>query len=801
MSDDIERIRREVSLSEVAGRFGVELERDGREHIACCPFHVEDTPSFTIFTGNDHVERFHCFGCGASGDAIDFVEKIKGVGKREAILILGGGKAGPNVAPRRVEARDVYAGIEPIEPSGEIFAGRKVTIYNPKRADDPDRRWGAFAPSAVYQYRHADGSLLGYVLRRDLPDGGKETPMVMRVRLPDGTECWSRFPFPKPRPLYGLDQLRDGQVFLVEGEKCRDELAALKTWNVAAWAGGTYGVTHTDWTPLAERSVVIWHDCDAPGLNTANTIAAALVGLGCKVKLVGVEKHGDGAGAYAFADWQDGALPPKGWDCADAIKADWTVKELDAFMRATVRAWTPPAPIAANPERQTDDNVRPLPAAPVRELRSTEQEKPATVTKLHTRETYSSDDGWRSLLVCNDKGSVKPSVSKNWALFIENMPETAGLFAYDAFKQRISLMRCPPWEGGNDDGWHPRSLTDRDYSEVVMWLESYHLTPKASTIQPVILAIAERNRFDRLREYLDGLEWDGKARVANWLAVYLGTADTPYMTTIGKNWLVSSVARGLEPGCKVDTMPILEGLQGLRKSAVVKALYGSGFTSDSISEIGSKDAIMEMQGVWGLEVAEMHRMTNAEVNKVKQFLTTQEDNYRPPYGRNVISAPRRTVLIGTINPDGNPYLRDPTGARRFWPIECGRIDIEAIKRDRNQLWAEAVAMFRNGVLWWVQPDEMQIVEAEQEKRTDVDTWVDIIAPFLKTRLEVSQLELFKELSIPPKDQDKRQADRIGRIMKKLGWTARRNVAAGEVRTMFLHPTHGEIASDDEAPEW
>ena len=116
MASDIDRIRNEVSLPDLAAGYGVRLEKDGGEHLGCCPFHSEDTASFTIFTGKDKVQRFHCFGCGEMGDALDFVQGIKGVNLKEAIAILGGKTAGPNIAPRKVDVRDVYEGIEPLQP-------------------------------------------------------------------------------------------------------------------------------------------------------------------------------------------------------------------------------------------------------------------------------------------------------------------------------------------------------------------------------------------------------------------------------------------------------------------------------------------------------------------------------------------------------------------------------------------------------------------------------------------------------------------------------------------------------------
>lgn len=286
MTLGIEDVRAHISLSGIASGYGVQLKRDGNEFVALCPFHTEDTPSFTIYTGKDGIQRFHCFGCGERGDIIDFVERIKGVSKAEAIRILGGGPAPKNVERRHVEAIDPYAGIEPIAPVSEIQQGEAIRLYNPKRAGT-EHEWGRFVPSMVHPYRLRDGSLYGYVLRRSLRDGGKETPMVMWVRLPDGRECWSRFPFARPRPLYRLDRMRDGQVVVVEGEKCADFFA--RGWgrrSVVSWAGGVNGIPYVDWTPLAGRSVVLLPDADQPGLKAAHEIAEILLGLGCEIKLV-----------------------------------------------------------------------------------------------------------------------------------------------------------------------------------------------------------------------------------------------------------------------------------------------------------------------------------------------------------------------------------------------------------------------------------------------------------------------------------------------------------------------------------
>jgi DNA primase len=279
MPTDVERLRRDVSLSDTARGYGLDLQRDGDEWLAPCPFHSEKTASFTIFTGKDNVERFHCFGCGAKGDVLDFVRQIEGKTLPEAIAVLDGGPKGNRVEPRKVEVRDPYAGIEIVE-TPELALGR-VKLYNPKRAGT-EREWGSFVPAMIFPYRNLDGSLFGYVLRHNLPDGGKETPMVMRVRLPSGQEVWSRFPFPKPRPLYGVETIGDSrQVIVVEGEKCRDFLASATGRVVVTWAGGT----------LRGRNVVSWRDNDAPGRATMDEVGKIVTALDCTYRTLDLSRR------------------------------------------------------------------------------------------------------------------------------------------------------------------------------------------------------------------------------------------------------------------------------------------------------------------------------------------------------------------------------------------------------------------------------------------------------------------------------------------------------------------------------
>lgn len=484
---------------------------------------------------------------------------------------------------------------------------------------------------------------------------------------------------------------------------------------------------------------------------------------------------------FTFLEWKAGKLPPKGWDFADAFNDGWTPDNVNAFMRATAKPYAP----SQTKQKHSKPAPAEAPRSTVRQVKQTQQEQPANIIDIRNKKAHTVDDSWQMQLIHNDAGKPKPKVTKNWALLLENHEDMKGVFAYDAFKMRIMLMRRPPW-GPNTGVWEPRSLQDTDYAHSVMWLESMHLAPTNSSIVPVIQTVAYNHTFDRLTEYLEGIEWDGEARIGRWLHDYMGCEDTDYNSTVGFRYLISAVARGLSPGCKVDTMPIFEGLQGALKSSALRALFGEEFFTDHISDIGSKDALMEMQGVWGIEIAEMHRLSASDANQVKKFLTTQTDRFRPPYGRSVIDAPRRVVLAGTINPEGNAYLKDPTGARRFWPVEVsGIINHEKIKKDRDQLWAEAVDAFKKGLPWWVQQDEQEYVANEQAKRTDIDIWTDTIAHELRLRDTAYQADILQALGISIKDANHLHAARIGRIVKKLGWEAVRERQGKEDRVKYV----------------
>lgn len=305
----------------------------------------------------------------------------------------------------------------------------------------------------------------------------------------------------------------------------------------------------------------------------------------------------------------------------------------------------------------------------------------------------------------------------------------AGALVFDEFRQEIVVGRPLPWD--EHDHASPRAWSDADDVRCAEWLQHREINVAPVVVSRSVAAVARDVPVHPVRDYLRGLRWDGVPRLERWTVDHLGANDTALARAFGALWMISAVARIMRPGAKVDHMLILEGPQGARKSSALKTLAGAEWFTDELAEIGSKDAAQQMRGIWIIEIAELDAIGRAEVSRIKAFLTRTVDRYRPPYERYVVEVPRQCVFAGSVNPD--TYLRDETGNRRFWPVRCGRIDLAALARDRDQLWAEAVARFDAGAIWWLDdPALIAAASAEQEARYQSDAWDDLIEAWLTT---------------------------------------------------------------------
>jgi predicted P-loop ATPase len=390
---------------------------------------------------------------------------------------------------------------------------------------------------------------------------------------------------------------------------------------------------------------------------------------------------------------------------------------------------------------------------------------------------------WRKDLIVTDKGKTQ-AVLTNAVIALREAPEWNGVLSFDEFALRNRAVKPTPWNHiGDWDDQQDRLLT--------VWLQKHGIMINPKQAGDAADTAAQDHPVHPVREYLDALEWDHIPRIDHWLTTYLKAEnsasddsksdadDSPdYLETVGAKWLISAVARIYSPGVKADHMLILEGEQGTLKSTAFKTL-GEPWFADDIPDLGNKDSKEYLAGRWIIEVAELDAMTHPELSRVKAFLSCASDHFRPPYGRRTIDVPRQCVFAGTVN--HNQYLSDETGGRRFWPVKTGAIDIPALKKDRDQLWAEAVYRYREHEKWWLESAQLNKKAAEeQNERYQHDPWEDKIADWIAKWTQCPDYEghitthqiLTIVLDKPIGTLTRWDQIRVGAILRRLKWVTR-----------------------------
>lgn len=607
------------------------------------------------------------------------------------------------------------------------------------------------------EYR-VDDALYGYVVRFVTSDGGKDTlPYTWCTSARDGASNWRWRTWDEPRPLYfpshtmpKTDAGVGKVVVLVEGEKKADILqaaldaAAPAVYHVTSWAGGCKAWKKANWTWLQGCTVLLWPDCDGKRmpLSKADELAcvdaaavdiakamqpllpphkqpgmAAMLGIGAQLR----DMHGCRVDMLKIPEPLEVV---DGWDCADAIDTDgWTGERLLAFFgtaHTLAASKGDDADLAASSANDGNGGGKKIDGLVDTGDGGSADDDQSGMTKVGG---YSVPD-W--LVPYYDKGNKRWMVSRKMVILIlERDIALQDILAYNELSNNIQSREKWPWayaEAG-------------DVTDAVDLLLGKYLTDKyglpsipRAALSEAIETVAHARRFHPVREYLQSLPVHDldkdKSRIDNWLPHVLGEspetlspAMLEYLQIVGRCWLLGMVNRVMQPGCKFDYCPVLEGVGGLRKSTLVEVLASTPYFSDTPFEVGKgKEAQEQVQGLWLYEIAEMTHFSKAEVGAIKAFITSKIDRYRVAYGKTVGTFPRQCVLVGTTNE--NTYLRDRTGNRRFWPIPVRNvINTEWLGKYRDALFAEAYALYQRGERFVPTPDqEARLFVPMQESR-------------------------------------------------------------------------------------
>lgn len=300
---------------------------------------------------------------------------------------------------------------------------------------------------------------------------------------------------------------------------------------------------------------------------------------------------------------------------------------------------------------------------------------------------------WKDLIERNAAKGPHPSkpksTLKNLILILTN-EVASDVFLRNVFKNREIYGHDTPWGGTKD-----ALLVDDDINKIRVWLANrYRFEPPKEILHDTLAYLAEKNSFDPVRDWLDTLEWDGVNRLDTWLPRnFEATGHPEYLKQVFQKWMTAMVVRVYRPGAKFDWMPIFEGGQGVGKSSFGEILAGGDFFLDKLGDLHDKDAALALQGILICEHGELSTLRKNEIEIFKAFTSRTVDKIRPPFGRRWVESPRRCVFFGTTNRD--TYLTDDSGNRRFKPVVVGRLNFEALRKDREQLFAEAVFIFKN----------------------------------------------------------------------------------------------------------
>lgn len=374
-------------------------------------------------------------------------------------------------------------------------------------------------------------------------------------------------------------------------------------------------------------------------------------------------------------------------------------------------------------------------------------------------------------------GKRAKTLNNAFNYFVMDDSPIKDIIAWDEFNGQVKLLKPAPWTPPAAHIQIGTGVEWRDLDSVMLrlWLGREKRTDfPIQVIEQAVQCAAEQRIVNPVKDFLNGLVWDGVPRIKTWLIDYAKAKDDRYVREVSEKVLLQAVNRIFYPGCKADYVLVLEGNQGIGKSSLIRILAGGYWYADIVVDPHARDTADAMRGKWIVEFSEMEVTKRADANALKAFITRQVDRFRLAYGRRAVDLPRQCIFIGTINPDAtNEYLADSTGNRRFWPVRIRQVDFKGLEQVREQLFAEAVhAVKRGDAAHIVDSEVMALAAKEQAKRQTSDPWQEPIQDWLVE--QKSDFVTTKEVWIwalrgREADLNLSHQRRIAAALRELGW--------------------------------
>lgn len=349
-------------------------------------------------------------------------------------------------------------------------------------------------------------------------------------------------------------------------------------------------------------------------------------------------------------------------------------------------------------------------------------------------ESVEENTEWALKLQRSETTGAVAKTTDNVLIILENDPLLKGRIATDDFSHRGVVLDTLPWDK-NRTGRRP--WDDNDESGARWYMEmTYGITGK-DKITDALSLCGRNHAFDDVKDYLDGLKWDGIPRLDTLFIDYLGAEDNTYVRTVTRKAFTAAVARTYKPGTKFDIMTILAGKQGIGKSTILRKMGRYKWFTDSIRTFEGKEVCELIQGMWIIEISELEALNKVDSNRVKQIMAQEIDRFRAAYGRHVQDCPRRCIFFGTTN--NSEFLRDFTGNRRFWPIDTGEHEptksvFNDLDNEVDQLWAEAVYRYRAGETLTLPKELDEFAQTVQEEHRIVSAYEGIVRDYLERKV-------------------------------------------------------------------